>query len=195
MLWTPPSANLPAPTPKVSREHIEATAEWESLVLSHMHQSGGILDYWNTALKDIDRNLRLMQAYEGVSIPGVIAGFYHLVRLRDPSRQEMLLIVPLRDPDGNFVEPTDQMLQALRMCDLQNEQANRARDEAMLREEASRLRAQQREEECRRDEGVERFLAASRTQVLMSPDVRWSQNNSAAARRDRGQRNKSLPAR
>ena len=195
-LWTPPSANLPAPETKASAGHVEQTREWEQQVLAAMHQEGGILDHWNTVLKDIDPNLRLMQAGERVNVAGVLAGFYHLVRLRDPAKQEMLYVCPLRDPvTGGFVEPTDQMLDALRLCDLQNEQAQRAREEATLREQAAALRAQQREEACRIEEGVERFLAASRTQVLMSRDVAWSQNNSAAARRDRGARNKSLPAR
>lgn len=160
-----------------------------------MHTEGGVLDHWNRALKDIDPNLRLMQAQERAKCAGVMAGFYHLVRLRDPAKPDHLLVVPLRGPNNEFVEPTSQMLEALRACDLQNERVQRDRDAAFLREEASRLRAQQREEECRRDEGVERFLAASRTQVLLSPDVAWSQNNSPAARRARGQRNKSLPAR
>jgi hypothetical protein len=91
---------------------------------------------------------------------------------------------------NEFVEPTSQMLEALRMCDLQNQRVIEDRDKAMLQAEAARLRAVAREEECRRDEGVERFLAASRTQVLMSPDVPWSQNNAPASRRDRGNRKK-----
>ena len=184
-LWTPPSAE-----PKVSREHKEGTREWEATLLSQMHTEGGILDHWNAALKDIDPNLRLMQAMEQAHCAGVIAGFYHLVRLRDPLQNDMLMVVPLRGLDNEFVEPTSQMLEALRMCDLQNQRVIEDRDKAMLQAEAARPRAVAREEECRRDEGVERFLAASRTQVLMSPDVPWSQNNAPASRRDRGNRKK-----
>lgn len=160
-----------------------------------MHTEGGILDHWNAALKDIDPNLRLMQAFDRAECMGVLPGFYHLVRLRDPAKPEHLLVVPLRGPNNEFVEPSSGMLEALRAADMQNEAVMRDREAAALREEAARLRAIQREEECRVDEGVERFLAASRTQVLLSPDVRWSQNNSPAARRERGQRNKTLPAR
>lgn len=180
-LWLPPSAQ-----PKVSRELRENTREWEHALLSMMHQEGGILDHWNRELKQIDPNLRLMQAMENAVVPGVIAGFYHLVRLRDPAKPDMLMVVPLRGPNDEFVEPTDYMLEALRMSDLQNEAAVRARERHDLQAEAARLRAIAREEDARRDEGLERFLAATRTQVLMSPDVAWTQNNSAAARRARG---------
>lgn len=178
-LWTPT---------KVSREHADTTREWESAALSCMHDSGGILDHWNAELRLVDPNLRLMQASEHADVMGVLPGFYHLVRLRDTDRNDMLMVQPLRGPNDEFIEPSSQMLEALRACDLQNEQVRRERDAATLREEAARLRAIAREEECRRDEGVERFLAASRTQVLMSRDVPWSQNNSAAARRARGQK-------
>lgn len=161
---------------------------WETEVLACMHQTGGVLDHWNAELKQIDPNLRLMQAGERANCPGVLAGYYHLVRLREPAKPDMLMVQPLRGPNGEFIEPTSQMLDALRAADLQNERVMRDREAAALREEAAKLRAQMREDDCRRDEGVERFMAASRTQVLMSPDVPWSQNQSAASRRDKGNR-------
>lgn len=179
-VWTPPH---------VEREHAATTATWEADVLAAMRRDGPVIDYWNTELRKIDDELRLMQAGERATVAGVVAGFYHLVRLPSRLRQEMLMVVPLRDPtNGGFVEPSSQMLDALRMCDLQNAQVQRARDEQLLKDKAAELRAIVREDQAREDEGVERIKAASRTQVLMSPDVPWSQNNSAAARRDRGQK-------
>lgn len=188
-LWTPSSTA--APSPKVSRQHREGTRTWETQVLSSMHTVGGILDHWNRELKQIDRNLRLMQAHERAECAGVIPGYYHLVRLREPSRDEMLLVVPLRGPNNEFVELTGDMLEALRLCDLQNDQALEAQRVAIARQEASAARAAENEEEERLDEGVERFKAASRTQILTSSDVPWSQNWSPAARRDRGERKRA----
>lgn len=187
-LWLPRSAE-----PKVSRELQANTREWEQTLLSMMHQEGGVLDHWNRELQQIDPNLRLMQAMEGAAVPGVIAGFYHLVRLRDPAKPDMLMVVPLRGPSDEFVEPTDYMLEALRMSDLQNTAAVEAREKHDLQAEASRLRAEAREADARRDEGLERFLAATRTQVLMSPDVPWHQN--AAGKRGRGRKPKAKPKR
>lgn len=187
-LWTPSSARFVAP--KVSRQQREGTRAWEAQVLAAMHQVGGVLDHWNRELKQIDPNLRLMQAGERVSVAGVIAGYYHLVRLREPGRDEMLMVVPLRGPNGEFVELTGDMLEALRLCDLQNDQALEAQRTAIASQERSAARADANEEEERRAEGIERWKAASRTQVLMTPEIPWTQNNSPASRRSRGERKK-----
>lgn len=188
-LWTPSTTRFVAP--KVSRQHREGTRAWETQVLSSMHTVGGVLDHWNRELKQIDPNLRLMQAHDRAECAGVIAGYYHLVRLRDPGRDEMLMVVPLRGPNNEFVELTGDMLEALRLCDLQNDQALEAKRNALAREEASAARATANEEEERLEEGIERFKAASRTQILTSPDVPWTQNNSPASRRDRGERKRA----
>lgn len=188
-LWTPVLARRHEP--KVSRQHREGTRAWEAQVLGSMHMVGGILDYWTAELKKIDPNLRLMQAREHANCAGVIAGFYHFVRLREPGRDEKLMVIPLRHPATNeFVEPTSDMLEALKMCDLQNDQIREAQRVEAMRLIRSQERAAENEKEERRDEGRERFLAASRTQVLMSSDVPWSQNQSAASRRDKGERAK-----
>lgn len=181
-LWTPP---------KVSRELREGTRGWEACVKSVLMFHGTVQDHWNVELKKIDPNLRLVRAYDNATdVAGVMAGFYHLVRLRDPMTPGMLLIVPLRGPSGEFIEPSSGMLDGLRACDLQNERVNRARQADAERTAASIERAAAREEEERIDEGVERYNAAFRTQILTSLDVPYSQTNSATARRDRGQRAK-----
>lgn len=188
-LWTPESARS-KPAPMVSREHDATTREWEQRVLSLMKTTGGVIDYWNPVLKAIDRNLRLMQAsfMSPSDIPGVRAGFYHLVRLRDPALATFMWVNPIQGPHGEFIEPNSAMLDVLRASDLQNPAAVRDRLARDRRDEASKARAQQREDEDRLDEGVARWQAATRTQILTSRDVPWSQNNSATARRDRGER-------
>lgn len=186
-LWVPDHV---ARSPKPSREHVETTRKWEQMVLSQMHATGGILDHWNKELKDIDRNLRLMQATPGAHAPGVKPGFYHLVRLRDNAEGTFMWVNPIAGPNGEFIEPSQAMLDGLRMSDLQNAAAVYARRRADEQAARSRVNDEQREDEDRLQEGIERLKAATRTQILTSTDVPWSQNNSAAARRDRGQRSK-----
>lgn len=183
-LWTPSSARV---APKVRPEHEVGTRQWEHNVLSMMHATGGVLDHWNTELRKIDRNLRLMQATENAAAPGVMAGFYHLVRLRDTMEGTFMWVQPLRGPNGEFIEPTSMMLDALRGSDLQNASAVYDRKRADERNQASILRQRENDEDDRIREGIEHFKAVTRTQVLMSSDVPWSQNNSANARRARGE--------
>lgn len=178
-LWTPP---------RVRPEHEVGTRQWEALVLSMMHQEGGVLDYWNPELKKIDRNLRLMQATPLAAAPGVLPGFYHLVRLRDPAEGTFMWVQPIFGPDGGFIEPNSAMLDALRASDLQSTAAVGARHLIAENERRSAERAKAKDEEDRLEEGVERFKAATRTQILTSSDVPYSQNNSAAARRARGEK-------
>lgn len=182
-LWTPRARTA---RPKPSRELREGTREWEAQVLAVMHQEGGILDYWNRELEKIDRNLRLMQAQEGAHVAGVIPGFYHLVRLREGDT--FLMVMPLRNPvNGGFLEPSDAMLRGLRACDLQNHRAVADRRKADEAAERAKERASARQDEELRDEAVERWDAATRTQISMNRDTPWSQNNSPAARRARGE--------
>lgn len=187
-LWTPPSASNPRrKLPEVSPEHRALVRQWEQAVLSMMHQTGGILDYWNVELQKIDRNLRLMQATEAAAAPGVRAGYYHLVRLRDPVEGTFMMVTPLTGPNDEFVEPTSQMLDVLRMADLQSDRIIHERIEATRREERAQEREREREREERIEEGVERYKAATRTQILTSPDVPYAQNAAGAKRPTRGQ--------
>lgn len=161
---------------------------WEAQVLEVLHWEGGILDHWNRELKQIDPWLRLAQAPLMAIVAGVLPGFYHLVRLRDPASSMMMMLTPLQGPGGVFVEPSDAMLQGLRAADLQNPRAvadrvKRDRDAAELRriEEA-------RDDMDRRDQIREGINAITRTQVLMSPDVPWSQNVAGQKRPTRGKK-------
>jgi hypothetical protein len=183
-LWLP--RNVHDRAPKVGREHIQGTREWEALVLSMMHQAGGILNVWNDALRDIDRNLRLMQATEGAHAPGVLPGFYHLVRLRDPAEGTFMWVQPLAGPDGEFVTPTDQMLQDLRARDLQNPAAVADRRRADMIAASSKARSRANEDEDRVHYAVDLFKARTRTQVSMNRQTPWAQNHAGTRRPTRG---------
>lgn len=190
-IWTPPSASKSYTSPKALAEYESEMRVWERQVLSMMHTEGGILDYWNVELAKIDKNLRLMQAGPLASAAGVKAGYYHLVRLRDPAEATFMMVQPLHDMQGNFVEPTSQMLDILRAADLQSERVIRDRMAHDERVAASKARALENEHEAAVDHGVEVYKSQTRTQVLMSPDVPYSQNNSATSRRARGEASKA----
>ena len=166
----------------MSRELEAGTRKWEQQVLSMMHTVGGILDHWNPELQKIDRNLRLMQASEKAVCAGVKPGYYHLVRLRDSAEGTFMWVQPLQGPQGQFIEPNSVMLDALRMCDLQNERAVAERRHRAEAEAASIERAAAAMAQARVEEGVERHKAATRTQIRMNPGEGWAQNSAGTKR-------------
>jgi hypothetical protein len=181
-LWVPTAR---AHRPKVSREHEEGTKEWEAAVLSMMHQEGGIIDHWNPVLAKIDPKLRLMQATALAEEAGVLPGYYHLVRLNEGAP---MWVQALTGPSGEFIEPTDAMLRGLRAADLQNPTV--VRDRQRTDEVAARRkkRDEANEDEDRVQDTIEHWDAVSRTQIPMSPEIAWTQNWSATARRARAEK-------
>ena len=179
-IWLPPSAR--APEPKVSREHREGTVAHRALVLSMMYEND-VTRHWDPELRKIDPLLRLRRAKEHAHAPGVTPDFYHLLRL---NQQGPIWVMAITWPDGSFAEPTSAMLDGLRACDLQNDRVlrdAREHDELAARRKA---RADANQDVELTDEAVERVNAITRTQVLMSPDVRWAQNASGQRRPTRG---------
>lgn len=132
---------------------------------------------WTPVLRNLDPLLRLGRAHGQAYEPGmnVKPGYYHMVRDNETAAPT---VEPVTGPDGeSFAYPDSRLLEELRAVDLQNPRVYAA---LIARRE---LREQQREQEHARDmdeinsESVERWLAATRTQVLMSPDVAWAQNS------------------
>lgn len=182
-LWTPHTKEYRAP--KVSREHWETMLEWEAQVREALHWEGGILEHWNRALADIDPMLRLAQAGLLAQVPGVLPGFYHLVRLRDPASATFMAVIPLTGPRGEYAEPSDAMLRGLRAADLQNPRAVADRDKRD-RDAAEYQRIDEaRDDMDRVDLMTEKLNAITRTQVSMT-DVPWAQNAAGARRPTKG---------
>ena len=175
-LWTPP---------KVSRELREGTAEHTAELMLMLEDAGPMEAEWNRELHKIDPLLMLVKAKASAHSPGLLPGFWHLLRL-NPGTVPLLL--PISNPDGSPAEPSHRTLSWLRTVDLQSPRALRAREEEMARRLESGKRAEQTEKEGILEEVEERWAAASRTQVSMNPDRPWTQNNSPAARRDAGDR-------
>lgn len=97
-----------------------------------------------------------------------------------------LSVLALEDGDGGYREPGAWVFDMLARSDLWDSRVQR--DQRRIRREAEVARARREERErAERDQDVlDRWLAASRTQVSMNRDVPWSQN--AAGVRGRGKK-------
>jgi hypothetical protein len=129
----------------------------------------------------------LAQAKLTVAVAGVLPGFYHLVRKRDPATATFMMLNPLM-VDGKFVEPSDAMLRGLRAADLQNPRAVHDRMERDRRASRAEANAEKRDDEDRVEEMIGRYDAITRTQVNMSTDIPWAQNQKGMKRPTRGKR-------
>lgn len=164
-MWVPPS---------VSRELVEDRIEYSTKLRDLLYLEGGILDDWNRELRKIDPYLRLGQAVEKVPVGFPLKpGYFHIIRLNPDAPPTTNT---LEGPNGEFVQPSLGMLERLKASDLQNAAVMRARKAAEQAQEAAKEKEKQGDRELRVEEGVERYKAATRTQVLTSEDVPWSQN-------------------
>lgn len=162
-LWIPPT---------VSRELQEKTRANDAELLSMFHTDGGILTFWTRALKRIDPRLSLAQAKENAEGPGIRPGYYHVLRRNEGAPMWRM---PLCGPNGEFIEPTEQMLQDLEASDLQNGRAVHDRQRADAKAQAAK-EAQKAQDTAERHEDLnDRLAAITKTRVSMT-DVPWSQN-------------------
>lgn len=169
-LWVPPA---------VSRELRESTEQHRAEVIAQAIRDATLAE-WTRRLKQLDPYLELIKAKDDATAPGMIPGYYHVLR-HNPGAPPSLL--PVTGPDGEFVEPTEQLLDMLRAGDLQNERAmedrRRKDEEQARRREAER----QRDTEDRQAEILERWKAATQTSVSMNRDTPWAQNAAGLKRR------------
>jgi hypothetical protein len=132
---------------------------------------------WNPLLKAVDPLLKMGRARPKAYWPGwpVIPNYYHLLR-ENPTAPWS--VKPITAPDGkSFKEPDSALLDKLRETDLQNPRIFGALLAQQELQEKEREREERERDEERQGEIWDRFLAATRTQVLTSPDVPWSQNH------------------
>jgi hypothetical protein len=170
--------------PRVSRE-LRGSMQARNAELREMFWwQTPVCQEWSRELQKIDPYLRLAHAKPDAQAPGVMPGFYHLVRL-NPSAP--LTAMPLHH-EGRFVEPSSGMLDRLRESDLQNAQVVREQARRQVEAERAREREKAREDEERKEEIRDRLRAAQETSVSMNEDTPWSQNASATARRDARER-------
>ena len=168
-IWVPPD---------VSRELRDGTREHNASLGNMFRFTDPVCAAWNPVLFEIDPLLKLGKALDGAFAPGVLPGFYHLVRMIPDAPW---WVQPLTGPSGEFAEPTSAMLDMLRANDLQNARARMDRELAQERARREQEAQVERDREERHQEIEERVAALTRTQVSMNPDAPWGQNARGAA--------------
>lgn len=117
---------------------------------------------------------------------GARPGRYNIVR-QVPGAP--LSFIPIVGPSGEYVEPTSRVFELLRQMDWWNEDVKRDRNAREDRLEDARRKTQDAERERLNTEVYERYVAGTRTQVSMNPDVPWAQN-AAGFNRIKGEKRK-----
>ena len=159
---------------------VEQRREFRALLDKLFDFGDPVCREWNPKLKELDPLLRLGRARPMAYEPGwpVTPGFYHWVRDNETAPPT---VTPITGPDESFREPDSGVLEDLRRSDLRNPKVFAMLLEARAAGERERERAKEVARQERQQEMLERWAAASRTQVSMNPDAAWSQN--AAGRR------------
>jgi hypothetical protein len=164
-LWVPP---------RVSDEHLESTRAYNASLLQMFEFDLPLCDTWNPVLRSIDPLLRIGKARERAHAVGVRPGFWHLLRLNDTGPYSVTTI----HVNGQYAEPTQSMLDALRDMDLQNNRV--IADQRRQREAEARAKERERERDTeeRLEEMQDRWNAVTRAQVSMNDATPWTQNAS-----------------
>jgi hypothetical protein len=169
-LWVPP---------KVSRELQQKTDAYRHEVLEMVYRKA-TMDDFNRDLKQIDPYLELIWAPGNANAVGLKPNRYHILR-HVPGGPPSLW--PIETEDGEYMEPNSGIFDMLRRNDMWHAEASYDRKKRKEALKAAEERHKRLEREALSEEVEERWKAATRTQVLMSPDVRWAQN--ASGRRGR----------
>lgn len=161
-LWMPPSAQ---------RELVQSRLQYEAHIV-HMMQMKDTMDEFNILLREIDPYLQLVKAEEHVEagVP-LRPGFWHVIR-HNPGAPPSIMTI--EGENGEYIEPTSRVFELLQRNDMWNhnslKEENRKRKKAQEAEE----KRKERDRQLRQEEMMERWNAATRTQVSMLPG--WSQN-------------------
>lgn len=162
-LWVPPSVSK-----ELQDSTRAATAE-----LMQMVYLKGVMDEFNKELKAIDPYLELALATEKVLAGNPLRpGYWHIIR-HNPGAPPTVMTI--EGPNGEYMEPNSEVFRKLKedsdMWNPASMHRKRKREEEL---EAAKERRKAREREARQEELMERYAAATRTQVSMSGD--WTQN-------------------
>lgn len=158
--------------PRVARELREETRQYQAELLMRA-QMKGVMDSFNRDLKQIDPYLELMFFEDDVLLPGVTPGRWHVVRHNPGAPPSLDAYV---GPNGEYLEPDSGIFKKLEESDLQNPMVNRERKRREHEAKLAYERRKAREREEINEETIERYLAATRTQVSMNRSTPWAQN-------------------
>jgi hypothetical protein len=129
-----------------------------------------VTEEWNRILYQVDAELRLVRAQESASAPGIVPGYYHVLRRNDLGPPTP---IPVQGPDGEYREPGSWLLDQLAESDLWNGRSQKDRERAYQELTRQKARRKERETEERRDEIKERWKAASNPGVSFSDAGPW----------------------
>jgi hypothetical protein len=115
-------------------------------------------------LKQIDDHLEIVKAKDVVTIPGLKAGYWHIVRM-NPGHPADILI--LEYPDGSYREPGSWVFDFVMESDLYNDRARKAHRERQKRAVEARERRKALEAEQRIYEMADRVRFRDHTQILV----------------------------
>lgn len=161
-LWVPP---------KVAQHLVEERQAHNAATLQMFDFD--VATEWNQELRKMDPLLRLGKAKERANAPGVMPGYFHLIRMNPGAP---IWVQPLHDGTGGYVEPTSMMLDWLRRADLQNPQARRERHRLDAAAEKAAQRTASLEHEQRVDHMMDHWRANTQVRIPFKSDTRWSQN-------------------
>lgn len=159
--------------PRVARELLEERHQFAGAVERGTY-TDRVCEDWTRELRKLDPRLRMRRAYEYYVIgTPLLPGHYHYVRDNEGAPPT---VQPITGPDGEWCEPDGSVLEKLKRSDLQNTRVTRDLEAGRLRVELEQEREKERIRAERQDELLQRWQAASRTQVSMNRDTPWHQN-------------------
>lgn len=161
-LWVPPAA---------SRDLVQRRLEYQAQMFG-MVQMKHEMDFFNPLLQEIDPYLQLVKAEDKVKAGNPLRpGFWHVIR-HNPGAPPS--VITIEGEDGEYIEPTSRIFEMLQKMDMWN--SNSLKEENRKRKQLQKAedRAKERDRQSRQEEMIERYKAATRTQVSMTPG--WSQN-------------------
>lgn len=158
--------------PSVTRELQQERMAHHARITALTHYAG-TMDDFNTDLKQIDPYLELVKAKETIEAGTPLKpGYWHVIR-HNPGAPPSIMTI--EGPSGEYIEPDSGVFRQLQeWCDLQNPAVNHRRRQRERDIKTAEERRRAREREDTDAEAIDRYLAATRTQVSMVPG--WAQN-------------------
>lgn len=134
----------------------------DQAAISEMTMIDETIQHFTAELKSIDPDLELVKASNHASLPGLVPGYWHILRKGMPTT-----ILTLDGPNGEFREPGSWMYDWLLEQDMWNDRTQAMRAEQRQKAERAVERQKQRERQDRIQEFNERLASKNRTQILL----------------------------
>lgn len=144
-LWTPHGV-----TTKMAQEREALAAS-----LFALSEAGGLLDYWNKRVREIDPYVQVVKGREQAApIAGLKPGYYHLLRV--PPDGPPTLVVH-ETPDGEFMDLGESIIDRLKRNDLWDVRVQREKERQLKEQDAQRASQAASDADERREELKDRY--------------------------------------